>query len=88
VTIGRDLITGIQPDVKGSDMSIKWDDAAIPWRNVDSAVGDICLAEDNQSYHPAEQEMNRMNEVLDAKSSKADPQIISRAVSNKSHSHS
>jgi hypothetical protein len=57
--IGRDLITSLQLDVKGSDMSIKWDDAAIPWRNIDSAVEDICLAEDNQSYHPVEQEMNR-----------------------------
>jgi hypothetical protein len=72
VMIGRDLIPSLQQDVKGSDMSIKWDDAAIPWRNVDSAVEDICLAEDNQSYHPVEQEMNRMNEILDAKHSKAD----------------
>jgi hypothetical protein len=28
--IGRDLITSIQLDVKGSNMSIQWDDAAIP----------------------------------------------------------
>jgi hypothetical protein len=72
--IGRDLITSLQLDVKGSDMPTKWDDAAIPWRNVDSdAVEDICPAEDRQSYHPAEQEMNRMNKILDAKySTKAD----------------
>jgi hypothetical protein len=76
VIIGRDLITGLQPEVKGSDMSIKWDDAAIPWRNVDSAVEDICLAEDNQSCHPVEQEMNRMNEILVAKYSKADPNEV------------
>jgi hypothetical protein len=72
MTIGRDLITSLQLDVKGSDMLIKWDDAAIPWRNIDSTVEDICLAEDNQSYHPVEQEMNRMNGILDAKYSKAD----------------
>jgi transposase InsO family protein len=70
--IGRDLITSLQLDVKGSDMSIKWDDAAIPWRNIDSTVEDIYLAEDTKSYHPVEQEMNRMNEILDAKYSKAD----------------
>jgi hypothetical protein len=70
--VGRDLITSLQLDVKGSDMSIKWDDAAIPWRNVDSAVEDFYLAEDTKSYHPAEQEMNRMNESPDAKCSKAD----------------
>jgi hypothetical protein len=39
--IGRDLITSLQLDVKGSDLSIKWDDAAIPWRNIDSTVDDI-----------------------------------------------
>jgi hypothetical protein len=65
--------------VKGGDMSIKWNDAAIPWRNVDSAVEDICLAEDNQSYHPTEQEMNRMNEILDAKYSKADPNEVAQS---------
>jgi hypothetical protein len=79
MTIGRDLITGLQPDVKGSNMSIKWDDAAIPWRNVDSAVEDICLAEDHQSYQPADQEMNRMNEILDAKHSKADPNEVTES---------
>ena len=52
--IGRDLITSLQLDIKGSDMSIKWDDAAIPWRNIDSTVEDIYLAEDRQSYQPIE----------------------------------
>jgi hypothetical protein len=33
---------------------------------------EIYLAEDRQSYQPVEQEMNRMNEILDAKCSKAD----------------
>jgi hypothetical protein len=77
--IGRELITSLQLDVKGSDMTIKWDDAAIPRRNIDSTVEDICLAEDNQSYHPVEQEMNRMNEILDAKYSKADPNEVARS---------
>jgi hypothetical protein len=71
-TIGRDLITSLQPAVKGGDMSIKWDDAAIPWRNVDSTVEDICLAGDCQSCQPAEQELNRMNKIPDAEHSEAD----------------
>jgi hypothetical protein len=79
VIIDCDLITGLQLDVKGSGMSIKWDNAAIPWRNVDSTVEDIHLAEDNQSYHPVEQEMNRMNEILDAKYSKADPNEVAES---------
>jgi hypothetical protein len=70
--IDRDLITSIQPDVKGSVMSIQWDDAAIPWRNIDATVDDIFLIKDRHSYQPAEQEiMQRMNEILDAKHKKA-----------------
>ena len=45
IIIGRDLVTSLQLDVKGSDLSIKWDDAAIPWRNIDSTVDDIYLAD-------------------------------------------
>jgi transposase InsO family protein len=70
--IGRDLITEIQLDVKGSDLSIKWDDSAIPWRNVDSTYDDIYLAEDRHNYQPIEQEMQRMTDILDAKYKKAD----------------
>ena len=69
--IGRDLITSLQLDIRGSDMSIKWDDAAIPWRNIDSTVEDIYLAEDRQSSQPIEQEMQRMTDILDAKYKKA-----------------
>jgi hypothetical protein len=52
--IGRNLISSLQLDIKGSDLSIKWGDAAIPWRNIDSTVKDIYLAEDHQSYQPVE----------------------------------
>jgi hypothetical protein len=70
--VGRDLITSTQLDVKGSNMSIQWDDAAIPWRNIDATVDDIFLTEERHSYQPMEQEMQRMNKILDAKYSKAD----------------
>jgi hypothetical protein len=69
--IGRNLITSLQLDIKGSNMSIKWDDTAIPWRNIDSTVEDVYLAEDSQSYQPIEQEMQRMTDILDAKYKKA-----------------
>ena len=69
--IGRDLITSLQLDIKGSNMSIKWDNAAIPWRNIDSTVDDIYLAEDCQSYQSVEQEMQRMTNILNAKYNKA-----------------
>ncbi len=78
--IGRDLITSLQLDIKGSDMSIKWDDSAIPWRSIDSTVDDIYLAEDRRNYQPIEQEMQRMTDILDAKYKKADlNQIASSA---------
>jgi hypothetical protein len=70
--IGCDLITSMQLDVKGSNMSIQWDDTVIPWRDIDATVDDIFLTEERHSYQPAEQEMQRMNEILDAKYSKAD----------------
>jgi hypothetical protein len=70
--VGRDLITSLQLDIKGSDMSIKWDDSAIPWRSVVSTVNDIYLAEDPRNCQPTEQEMQRMNDILDAKHKKAD----------------
>jgi hypothetical protein len=48
------------------DLSIKWNDAAIPWRDIDSTVDDIYLAEDRHSCHSIEQEM-RMTDTLYAK---------------------
>jgi hypothetical protein len=70
--IGRDLITSLQLNIKGSNMSIKWDDSAIPLRSVDSTVDDIYLVEDRHNYQPTEQEMQRMTDILDAKHKKAD----------------
>jgi hypothetical protein len=65
VMIGPDLVTGLQLDVKGGDMSIKWDDAAIPWGNIDSTLKDVCLAEDNQSHHPVEQQVKPAAAVIE-----------------------
>jgi hypothetical protein len=74
--IGRNLITSLQLDIKGSDLSIKWDDAAIPWRNIDSTVDNIYLAEDPQSYQPVEQEMQRTTDIPGAKYKKANLEEI------------
>jgi hypothetical protein len=78
--VSRDLIASLQLDIKGSDMSIKWDDSAIPWRSIDSTVDDIHLAEDRRNHQLTEQEMQRMTDILDAKHKKADlNQIASSA---------
>jgi hypothetical protein len=46
---------------------MKWDDAATPWRIIDSTVQCIYLAEDRQSCQPVEQEMQQMTDIPDAK---------------------
>jgi predicted aspartyl protease len=78
--IGRNLITNLQLYVKGSDLSIKWDDAAIPWRDVNSTVHYIYLAEDRHSNELIQQEMQQMNDILDAKYKNANlPDICKKA---------
>ena len=36
--IGRDLIRPLGIDIHGADMTTHWDDAAIPWRDIDSTT--------------------------------------------------
>ena len=36
--IGRDLIKSLVIDIHGGDMTIHWDDAAIPWRDIYSTT--------------------------------------------------
>ena len=38
--IGRDLIRSLGIDIHGSDITIHWDDAAIPWRDIYSTPGE------------------------------------------------
>ena len=84
--IGRNLISSLQLDIKGSDLSIKWDHATILWCNIDSTVEDIYLAEDCQSYHPGEQEMQWMTNILDAKDKKANLDVIAAAANHLTNS--
>jgi hypothetical protein len=87
VTVGRDLIASMPPDIKGSDMSIEWDDSAIPWRSIDSTVDDIYLAEDRRNCQPTEQEMQRMTDILvDAKYKKANLHEIASSANHLTNS--
>jgi hypothetical protein len=65
--IGRDLIIELGLDAKGSDLSICWDDAAIPWRQVDSTLKDAFL-----SYIPTHRPSKRIKQILDAEYKAAD----------------
>ena len=39
--IGRDLIRSLGIDIHGADMTIHWDNAAIPWRNIYSTTNNV-----------------------------------------------
>ena len=65
--IGRDIISELGIDVKGSDLSISWSDAAIPWRDMDATTNDAFLA-----YSPIHQPEKRTTKILDATYKAAD----------------
>ena len=63
--IVRDLIRYLGIDIHGSDMTIHWDDAAIPWRDIDSTTYDVFkLSKYNALFNS---ETKRMKRILDAK---------------------
>ena len=67
--VGRDLIKSLGIDIHGGDMTIHWDDAAIPWRDIDSTAKDVfSLLHHNAPFNA---ETKRMKRILDAKYSKA-----------------
>ena len=59
------------------DMTIHWDNAAIPWRNIDSTANDMFALSQNNA--PFKSETNRMKCILDAKYSKADIKTIAES---------
>ena len=72
--IGRDLIRSLGIDTHGADMTIHWDDAAIPWRDIDSTTNDMFTL--SQHNTPFNSETKRMKRILDAKYSKSDIKTI------------
>ena len=67
--IGHDLIISLGIDIHGADMTIHWDDAAIPWRDIDSTTNDVFAL--SQHNAPFKSETKRMKHILNAKYSKA-----------------
>ena len=68
--IGCDLIISLGIDIYGADMTIHWDDAVIPWRDIDSTTNDVFAL--SQHNAPFIAQTKRMKRILDAKYSKAD----------------
>ena len=72
--IVRDLIRSLGIDIHGADITIYWDYATIPWRNIDSTTNDIfALLKYNT---PFRSETNIMKRILDAKYTKSDLKTI------------
>ena len=72
--IGRDLIRSLSIDIHGVDMTIHWDNATIPWRDIYSTAKDVFVL--SQHNAPFNAETKRMKRILDAKYSKADIKTI------------
>ena len=58
-------------------MTIHWDDAAIPWRDIDSTVKDVFAL--SQHNAPFNSKIKRMKRILDAKYFKADIKTIAES---------
>ena len=41
MVIGRDLIRSLDIDIHGAYTTIQWDNASIPWRDIDSITNDV-----------------------------------------------
>ena len=52
--IGCDLIRSLGIDIHGVYMTIHWDDAAVPWRDIDSTAKDVFLLSQHNAPFNAE----------------------------------
>ena len=75
--IGRDLIISLGIDIHGADMTIHWDDAAIPWREIDSTTNDVFAL--SQYNAPFKSKTKIMKRIINAKYSKADLKSIAES---------
>ena len=67
--IGRDLIRSLGIDIHGTDITIHWDNAAIPWSNIDSTTNNVFVL--SQHNAPFNSETKRMKCILNAKNTKS-----------------
>ena len=77
IIIGRDFIRSLGIDIHGADMTIHWDDAANPWRDIVSTAKDVFAL--SQHNAPFNAETKIMKRILDSKYSKADIKTIAES---------
>ena len=75
--IGRDLIRSLGIDIHGADITIHWDYASIPWRDIDSTTNYLFALSKYNS--PFNSETKRMKRILDAKYYKANIKTIAES---------
>ena len=75
--ICSNLIRYLGIDIHGVDITIHWDGAAIPWRDIDSTAKDVFAL--SQHNAPFNAESKRMKRILNAKYSKADIKTIAES---------
>ena len=63
--IGRDLIIYLRINIHGADMTIHWDNAAIPWSNIYSTTNNVFAL--SQYNTPFNYETKRMKLILNVK---------------------
>ena len=80
MVIGRDLIRSLGIDIHGADMTIHWDDAVIPWRDIYSTTNNMFAL--SQHNAPFNFETKIMKRILDAKYSKANIKTIAERSTN------
>ena len=78
--IGRDLIRSLGIDIHGADMTIHWDDSAIPWRDIYSTTNNVFAL--SQYNVPFNSKTKRMKLILDGKYTKADLKTITEISTN------
>ena len=75
--ISCDLITSLGIYIHGADMTIHWDNAAIPWRDIDSTTNNVfALSQYNTTFNS---ETKRMKCILDSKYSTGDLKTIAES---------
>ena len=63
--IGCDLMRSLGIDIHSADMTIHWDDAVMPWRDIDSTTKNVFAL--SQYNAPLNSETKQMKRIIDAK---------------------
>ena len=75
--IGRDLIRSLSIDIHGAYITIHWDNAAIPWRDIYPKTNNVFMI--SQYNEPFNSKTKWMSHILVAKYTKSDLKFIAES---------